>query len=192
MSDPSHHAPASDSDAVSFGELSSEYDSCEDTTHAYSGTTPGAAHDDEPTLESDGFEFSHPDPHERPDKPVDEFEFDTLENGFSPKPAPDQGSVHTLPDSDDQPSAENTPIEIPPAKPRTIRGGALGVLYCGTCDKLFGNERVFKRHFMFSPRHGEEEGDVRELYYRVWGKSWEEEARGKGGRVQGEDMEMEM
>ncbi|KAJ4994012.1 hypothetical protein SVAN01_00489 [Stagonosporopsis vannaccii] len=188
ISDPSHHAPGSDSDAVSFGELSSEYDSADEPmgSDKHKGST---SHEDEPTLENDGFEFSPEIPHQDPGDDFG-FDFDTAETGFSSKPAPDQGSVHSLPADDTAPSADCTPIETPPARPKTIRGGALGVLYCGTCDKLFGNEKVFKRHFMFKPQHGAEERDVRELYYRVWGQSWGEEARRKGEMERGEEMEM--
>ena len=74
-----------------------------------------------------------------------------------------------------------------------------GVLYCGTCDKYFGNEKVFKRHFIFGVKHGEESRDMRDLYYRVWELSWADEARQraeeagqtKSGRVE-EFEEMEM
>lgn len=117
----------------------------------------------------------------------DGFEFLDADATFFPSAHinAEQGSIHTLPDSDSQPSAEYTPIETPPRKARQPRGGALGVLYCGTCDKYFGNERVFQRHFIFGVKHGEEPRDMRELYYRVWGSSWADEVReGKKGRVE--------
>jgi hypothetical protein len=170
MSDPVTHAPALDSDAVSFGELS-DYDSLDEASSPKGSPT----HEHEPTLHTDGFEFSS----EAPDMEQDGFEF-TDDAYFSPSQNnADQGSIHTLPDSDTQPSAEYRPIETPPRKARQVRGGAPGVLYCGTCDKYFGNERVFKRHFMFGVKHGEEPRDMRELYYRVWRSSWKAEAKGR-------------
>lgn len=145
---------------------------------------PSSTHEDEPTLDTDGFEFSSG---EAPNMEQDGFEFLDADASFFPSAHINakQGSVHTLPDSDSQPSAEYTPIETLPRKARQPRGGALGVLYCGTCDKYFGNEKVFKRHFVFGVKHGEEPRDMRELYYRVWGSSWADEVReGKKGRVE--------
>jgi hypothetical protein len=111
----------------------------------------------------------------------DGFEFlDAQESGSSEEGHANsqRGSVKSLPDDDEQPpSAECQPIEIPPARPKSVKGGALGVLYCGTCNKYFGNEKVFKRHFMFGVKHGEEPRDMRDLYYKVWESLWAEEAR---------------
>lgn len=182
MSDPVTHAPASDSDAISFGELS-DYDSSDES----SLPKQSPAHEHEPTLDTDGFEFASA----TPDSDQDGFEaFDSVPMFSSSNEHADQRSIHTLPDADTQPTAtECTPIETPPRKTREVRGGALGVLYCGTCDKYFGNERVFKRHFMFGVKHGEEPRDMRELYYRVWGSSWRDEAKRKEGRVEVDDME---
>ncbi|KAF3042361.1 hypothetical protein E8E12_005104 [Didymella heteroderae] len=184
MSDPVAHAPASDSDAISFGELS-DYDSLDEVP------TPKqpSIHEREPSLDTDGFEFST----ETPESEKDGFEFfdDGMPTFSSAKMNADQGSIHTLPESDAQPSQEYTPIETPPRKPRQVRGGALGVLYCGTCNKYFGNERVFKRHFMFGVKHGEEPRDMRDLYYRLWASSWKDEAKRKEGRVEkSDDMEL--
>lgn len=177
MSDPVTHAPASDSDAVSFGELS-DYDSLDETSSQKQSPT----HEHEPTLASDGFEFSSKEPHLEQDG----FEFADVDASFHPSThmEAEQGSIHTLPDTDVQSSTEYTPIETPPHKARMVRGGALGVLYCGTCDKYFGNERVFKRHFMFGARHGEELRDMRELYYRAWGSSWMDEVERREANVQ--------
>jgi hypothetical protein len=184
MSDPVTHAPASDSDAISFGELS-DYDSFDEA----SIPKQSPAHEHEPTLDTDGFEFSEATPN------LDQNDFESLDDGVpmfsSANVNAEQGSIHTLPDSDAQPSSEYTPIETPPRKARQVRGGALGVLYCGTCDKYFGNEKVFKRHFMFGIKHGEEPHDMRDLYYRVWGSSWKDETKRKEGRVEEvDDMEL--
>ncbi|KAG9206720.1 hypothetical protein G6514_000005 [Epicoccum nigrum] len=198
MADPAHHAPASDSDAISFGELSSSYDSQDEDFEL--PKTSYARHDDEPTLESDGFEFVSGGA--GPDLQRDGFEFlDAQGSGFSEEGHANaqRGSVNSLTDDDEQPSAEYKPIEIPPARPKMVKGGALGVLYCGTCDKYFGNEKVFKRHFVFGVKHGGEPRDMRDLYYKVWESSWADEARQRAeeagqtesGRVEELD-EMEM
>jgi hypothetical protein len=198
MADPAHHAPASDSDAISFGELSSSYDSQDEDFEL--PKTPYARHDNEPTLESDGFEFVSGGA--GPDLQRDGFEFlDAQGSDFSEEGHANaqQGSVNSLTDDDEQPSAEYKPIEIPPARPKMVKGGALGVLYCGTCDKYFGNEKVFKRHFVFGVKHGGEPRDMRDLYYKVWESSWADEARQRAkeagqtesGRVEELD-EMEM
>ena len=186
------HAPISDSDAVSFGELSSEHDSSDESSYPYdfkpSSTTK---QEDEPALDNDGFEFSSS--HGSPTLQQDGFEFIDAD---STRLFTEQGSVHTMPDSDEQPDAESAPFEpthVPPRRARQPKGGALGVLYCGTCDRCFGNEKVFKRHFMFGIKHGEEPRDMRDLYYRVWGSSWADEAREmkRSGRVREVD-EMEV
>lgn len=191
MADPAQHSPVSDSDAVSFGELSSSYDSQDEAfDHPRS---PNTRHEDEPTLKDDGFEFTPGNAD--PDLEHDGFEFTNAGAGGFPEgfsAGPQGGSVNDLPDNDEQPSAEYTPIETPPTRPKQPKGGALGVLYCGTCDKYFGNEKVFKRHFMFGIRHGEEPRDMRDLYYKVWESSWVDEARGtRSARVEEVD-EMEM
>ena len=95
-------------------------------------------------------------------------------------------------DEDEQPSAEYVPFEqMPQSQPRKPAQrkdkGALGVLYCGTCNKYFGNEKVFKRHFMFGIKHGEEPRDMRDLYYRLWGQTWADEAR-ELEKTRGSDM----
>ena len=198
MADPAHHAPASDSDAISFGELSSSYDSQDEAFEL--PKTSYTRHEDEPTLESDGFEFVSGGA--GPDLQRDGFEFlDAQGSGFPEggHANAQQGSVKTLPDDDEQPSTECKPIETPPTRPKSVKSGALGVLYCGACDKYFGNEKVFKRHFIFGVKHGEESRDMRDLYYRVWESSWADEARQraeeagqtKSGRVE-EFEEMEM
>lgn len=183
MSDPVTHAPTSDSDALSFGELS-DYDSFDEA----SLPKQSPAHEREPTLDSDGSEFSEATPN------LDQDSFEYFNDGVPMKTSinldAEQGSIHTLPDSDAQPTSEDTPIETPPRKARLVMGGALGVLYCGTCDKYFGNEKVFKRHFMFGIKHGEEPRDMRELYYKVWRSSWKDEAARKEERVdEADDME---
>jgi hypothetical protein len=195
MADPPTHPPVDDSDAVSFGEISSDYDSLDEDSYP---TKPSEMrHDDEPSLENDGFEFSDSG---SPNMEQDGFEFVNPDPSMFPNAAhfnAEQGSVHTMGDEDEQPSAEYTPFEQsarsqPKKRPREQKEkGALGVLYCGTCDKYFGNEKVFKRHFMFGIKHGEEPRDMRDLYYRVWGKSWADEAR-ESGRVteEGEAMEL--
>lgn len=184
MSDPVTHAPVPDSDAISFGELS-DYDSFDESPLP----KQPPIHEHEPRLDTEGFAFSEA----MPDLEQDGFEF--FDDGGPTFPSShvnaEQGSIHTLPDSDAQPTAEYTPIETPPRKARPVRGGALGVLYCGTCNKYFGNETVFKRHFMFGAKHGEEPPDMRELYYRIWGNSWRDEAKREKGRVQEVD-EMEL
>jgi hypothetical protein len=185
ISDPVTHAPASDSDAISFGELSDDYSSSDEA----SLPKQSPAHEHEPTLDTDGFEFASATPD------LDQDGFESFENGepmFStPYVNAEQGSIHTLPDSDTQPTTEYTPIETPPLKARQVRGGALGVLYCGTCDTYFGNETVFKRHFMFGVKHGEEPRDMGELYYKVWGSSWKDVAQRREGRVEDvDDMEL--
>lgn len=186
MSDPVTHSPVPDSDAISFGELSD----CDSFDESPLPTQP-PIDEHEPALDTDGFEFSKA----MPNLEHDGFElFDDGEQEFpSPHINAEKGGIHTIPDNsgDAQPTAEYAPIEMPPRKPRQVRGGALGVLYCGTCDKFFGNETVFKRHFMFGAKHGDEPRDLRELYYRVWGSSWKDEARRQEGRVQ-EVEEMEM
>jgi hypothetical protein len=178
MSDPQTHPPASDSDAISFGELSSDYDSLDEDTPPKPSASQAS---DEPTLEDDGFEFTGDG---APDIEHDRFEFSDIAF-FSPEGGSygaEQGSVHTMHDEDEQPSTDYTSFDST-SRPRTQKSrtetqkGALGVLYCGTCDRYFGNEKVFKRHFMFGIKHGEEPRDMRELYYRVWGKTWAEEAR---------------
>ena len=180
MADPQIHPPASDSDAVSFGELSSEYESDNDIKPR----PTSAIHEDEPTLDNDGFEFASSD---EPSMDQDGFEFIDADPSFFPTSHmnAEQGSIHTL-DSDEQPTVESKPFEHPPPRPKQPRGGALGVLYCGTCDKYFGNEKVFKRHFMFGVRHGEEPRDMRDLYYKVWRSSWTDEVKEMqgGGRVE--------
>lgn len=190
MADPAQHPPASDSDAVSFGELSSSYDSQDE---GFDLPKPSSTrHEDEPTLENDGFEFTSGNG--IPDLDHDGFGFADADMGdFSESFSANaqQGSVDNLPDDDQQPSAEFTPIETPPKRAKQPKGGALGVLYCGTCDKYFGNEKVFKRHFMFMAKHGEEPRDMRDLYYKVWESSWADEAKGRTGRVEEVD-EMEM
>ncbi|KAF2633901.1 hypothetical protein BU25DRAFT_14674 [Macroventuria anomochaeta] len=196
MADPQIHAPASDSDAVSFGELSSDYDSLDEDSSPHK---PSATkHEDEPTLNNDGFAFSSSDG--IPSMEQDGFEFTDADPSFFPSAAhmnAEQGSVHTMHDEDEQPSAEHkafdNPIQTPPRRATQPKGGALGVLYCGTCDKYFGNEKVFKRHFMFGVKHGEEPRDMMELYYRVWGSSWADEAKEteRNGRVAEVD-EMEL
>ncbi|KAF3011170.1 hypothetical protein E8E13_011541 [Curvularia kusanoi] len=191
MADPAQHTPASDSDAVSFGELSSPYDSQDEAFEIPKPST--TRHEDEPTLESDGFEFASAGA--TPDFQRDGFEFlDTDPNGFPEGmyTTGKHGSVNSLPDDDEQPSGEYTPVEIPPKRAKPVKGGALGVLYCGTCQKYFGNERVFKRHFMFGPKHGEEPRDMRDLYYAVWESSWADEAREKGTTRVEEFDKMEM
>jgi hypothetical protein len=188
MANPQTHAPASDSDAVSFGEMSSDYDSMEEDVQTKSAAEP--QHEDEPTLDNDGFEFSPGN--EAPNLETDGFEFVNADSSFFPTAgrfSAEQGSVHTVPDADEQPSAEYTSFEQSTKSPQESRRrkekGALGVLYCGTCDRLFGNEKVFKRHFMFGVKHGAEPRDMRDLYYRVWGQSWADEVKGleKLGRV---------
>jgi hypothetical protein len=167
MADPQTHPPADDSDAISFGEMS-DYDSLDEDS--YPQKKPSSTQ--EPTLDNDGFEFV--DSSEQQNG----FDFLDAEPDAFPYFNAEQGSVHTMHDEDEQPSAEYTSFEqqarrtqVPPQKQ------ALGVLYCGTCDKYFGNEKVFKRHFMFGIKHGEEPRDMRDLYYKVWGKTWAEEAR---------------
>lgn len=195
ISNPQIHTPALDSDAISFGELSSSYDSADEDSYL---PKPSKVHrENEPTLDTDGFEFSDSG---APNLEQDGFEFlDANVHSFSyDAHASEEGcSVHSIPDSDELISAESTsfdqPLQIPPQKPRQVRGGALGVLYCGTCERYFGNEKVFKRHFMFETRHGEEPQDIRELYYRVWGSSWADETKDVGGLetvVEGDAMEM--
>lgn len=187
MSDPQTHSPASDSDAISFGELSSDLDSGDDELHARKSPTQNPI-ETSPTLDNDGFAFSDPS---APNLDQDGFEFLNDPSFFPSAQFADTGSAHTMPDSDAAPSADAPPSYHAPAAPR--EKGALGVLYCGTCERYFGNETVFKRHFMFGRRHGEEPRDMRDLYYRVWGKSWADEARGREGnltgRVEGEGME---
>ncbi|KAJ8115905.1 hypothetical protein OPT61_g2553 [Boeremia exigua] len=193
MADPSLHASGHDSDAISFGELSSEYDSSDSATYSHTGKSSFTKLDNEPRLETDGFEFSSASP----DMQRDGFEFVDADTdpAFFSSPVnnnAERDSVHTV-DDDEQPSAEYTPIETPPARPRVPKGGALGVLYCGTCDKCFGNETVFKRHFMFGVKHGEEPRDVRDLYYRVWRASWGADAKASGRSARVEEVdEMDM
>lgn len=184
MSDPVTHAPAAESEAISFVDLS-DYDSFDED--APLKQTP--AHEYEPTLDTDGFEFSSPSP----SLDQDSFEFSEDDGPMFPSANinAEQGSIHTLPDSDAQPTADYNPIETPPRKAKPVRGGALGVLYCGTCNKYFGNEKVFKRHFMFGSKHGEEPREMRELYYRVWRSTWKDEAQRKqGGAAEADDMEL--
>lgn len=193
MTDPQIHAPASDSDAISFGEMSSDYDSLDEGP--YPPKSSETRHDDEPTLDNDGFEFSD----SVPNLEQDGFEFvDAGSSFFDARHSnTEQGSVHTIYDEDEQPSAEYVPFEqIPQSQPRKPaqqkEKGALGVLYCGTCNKYFGNEKVFKRHFMFGIKHGEEPRDMRNLYYRLWGQTWADEVteleKTKGSDVY--DMEL--
>ncbi|KAJ4315304.1 hypothetical protein N0V94_006000, partial [Neodidymelliopsis sp. IMI 364377] len=156
MLDPQTHPPASDSDAISFGELSSDYDSLDEDTLPKPSASQAS---DEPTLEDDGFEFAGDG---APDMKRDGFEFS--DTGFSSFEGgnyghgAEHGSVHTMHDEDEQPSTDYTSFDST-SHPRTPRSrtetqkGALGVLYCGTCDKYFGNEKVFKRHFMFGIKH---------------------------------------
>ncbi|KAJ4337122.1 hypothetical protein N0V95_008418 [Ascochyta clinopodiicola] len=200
MADPQTHAPASDSDAISFGELSSDYDSPDEAYYPRKAQSTTKRDVDEPTLDTDGFEFSSSGS-PPPDLKQDGFEFIDADPDFFPDAAhfnAEQGSVHTMHDENEQPSAENTPFDqsthsVPRKARQRAEKGALGVLYCGTCDKYFGNEKVFKRHFMFGVKHGEEPRDMRDLYYRVWGQTWADEARGmeKMGRVSdGDAMEL--
>lgn len=171
----SHHPPADESDAISFGEMS-DYDSLDE---GQSANHKPSTH--EPTLDQDGFEFSSAD--------QGDFEHFAANPGMFANLNAEQGSVHTVNDEDEQPTAESTPFgqrtqSQPPRKE------ALGVLYCGTCDKYFGNEKVFKRHFMFGIKHGEEPRDMRDLYYKVWMKSWEDEAKEVGVSEVLDEMEM--
>ncbi|OAL43446.1 hypothetical protein IQ07DRAFT_292495 [Pyrenochaeta sp. DS3sAY3a] len=181
MEDPPNHAPSIDVDAVSFGEMSSDADSGNEDSPLPKSRNLNSR----PDLESDGFEFSGPSVDN------DSFEFvesyDDLPSSFESANAPyfsaEQGSVHTVYDEDEQPSAEHPNFERPPSS-FTKRSSnhhktksSLGVLYCETCNKYFGNETVFKRHFMFGIKHGEQSRDMRNLYYRVWARTWQEEAK---------------
>ncbi|KAH7073086.1 hypothetical protein BKA63DRAFT_516301 [Paraphoma chrysanthemicola] len=182
MEDPPNHSPVVDVDAISFGEMSSDYDSSNEDP------TQPIHHDEAPNLEADGFEFS-----DKPTMNEDGFEFiepgDNLppyENIF-PGASPfntDAGSVHTMFSEEEQPSAEHRSFEQSAKSSRSRisrdqpeKAPALGILYCDVCNKYFGNERVFKRHFMFQTKHGEESRDMRDLYYRVLVKSWADEAK---------------
>jgi hypothetical protein len=187
MADPQTHAPASDSEAVSFGEISSEYDSL-DEDNDFRFKPDETQHEDEPTLDNDGFEFVDAG---APSMEQDGFEFVDSDASFFPSAHTnaEQGSIHTMPDSDEQPNVESKPFDHPPRRPKQPKGGALGVLYCGTCDKYFGNEKVFKRHFMFGVRHGEEPRDMRDLYYKVWGSSWADEVKEMQGRGRVEEVD---
>ncbi len=193
MADPVIHAPGSDSDAISFGEMS-DYDSYDEDSSLPKKPSE-TRHDDEPSLENDGFEFSSAD-QGMPNMEDDGFEFIDADSAFPNAQYfnAEQGSVHTMPDYDEQPRAEHAPFESPRSQPRKQRQkeerGALGVLYCGTCDKYFGNEKVFKRHFMFGIKHGEEPRDMRELYYKIWGQTWADEARELGRVSEVDDMEL--
>ncbi|KAL6702714.1 hypothetical protein ACN47E_000996 [Coniothyrium glycines] len=167
--------PTSDeSDAISFGEMS-DFDSLEGED-PYAGKPFTSAH--EPSLDDDGFEFS--DSSHQP-----EFDFLRADPGISPNHGPDHGSVHTIYDEDEQPSTGYEPFGR--NRFATPQKQARGILYCGACDKYFGNEKVFKRHFMFGVKHGMEPRDMRDLYYRVWAKTWEEEAREMGQQAQFDD-----
>ncbi|KAH6616435.1 hypothetical protein C7974DRAFT_44657 [Boeremia exigua] len=208
MADPALHAPAEDSDAVSFGELSEGWGSGDEFSSdrsfhdksSYEHTTKASGIVPEPTLEGDGFEFATADESTfsstgfgEPTLHSDGFEFAPAEEFANAEPpSPDvpaehaeQASSPTVSD-DTQP----TPIETPPSRPHVPKGGALGVLYCGTCDKGFGNEKVFRRHFMFGAKHAVEPEDVRDLYWRIWGQSWGEEVREKEGQVKVEEVEV--
>ncbi|KAF9697113.1 hypothetical protein EKO04_004632 [Ascochyta lentis] len=176
--------PASDSDAISFGELSSDYDSADSASHPRKPPSTARHAANEPTLDTDGFEFSA-SATPQPNMEQDGFAFADLDPTFFPDaayPTAEQGSVHTMHDENEQPSAEHTPFaqsahSVPRNSRQRTEKAALGVLYCGTCDRYFGNEKVFKRHFMFGIRHGEEPRDMRDLYYKVWGQTWADEAR---------------
>lgn len=187
MSSPQTHAPAPDSDAISFGELSSPSESADECASSHA---PKAAHtqwhDSEPRLDSNnGFTFENTAA--TPSLDRDGFEFADAETSFfSDANAAGlraaQASVHTVHTVDEQPGAGFAGVEqAASSAPRESRPmgmeAALGVLYCGTCDRAFGNEKVFKRHFMFGARHGGESRDMRDLYYRVWRQTWADEAR---------------
>ncbi|KAH7077391.1 hypothetical protein FB567DRAFT_535166 [Paraphoma chrysanthemicola] len=181
MEDPPNHSPVVDVDAISFGEMSSDYDSSDEDP------SQPIHRDEAPNLEADGFEFS-----DKPTKNDGGFEFIGSDYNLPPDEsrfpgAPsnmDTSSVHTVFSEEEQPSAEHTSFEqsAKSSRPRTShdqpeKAPALGILYCDVCNKYFGSERVFKRHFMFQTKHGEESRDTRDLYYRVLVKSWADEAK---------------
>lgn len=181
MEDPPNHSPAVDIDAISFGEISSDDENMDDYP------SRPIHHDEEAKFEADSFDRS-----EGPTMDNDGFEFveaDDLppyENIFpgAPRFNAESGSVHTMNSEEEQPSTEQPPFEQSTrpsasrhAQNRQESAQALGILYCDVCNKYFGNERVFKRHFMFQTKHGEESRDMRDLYYRVWAKTWADEAR---------------
>lgn len=191
MEDPPNHAPSIDVDAVSFGEMSSNADS----ENEDSPLPKPQNFDFKPDLESDGFAFSGPSVDN------DSFEFvesyddlPSFEGVNAPYFAAEQGSIHTVNDEDEQPSVENPNFEQPPASftksssKHHKNKSPLGVLYCETCNRYFGNETVFKRHFMFGIKHGEQPRDMRDLYYRVWARTWKDEAKDVETRRARSDM----
>lgn len=181
MADPQTHAPTDDSDAISFGEMSSEYDSADEAS-SLPKPKPSDTHDgNDPTLNNE-FDFSGP---RAPNLEHDGFEFIDADPASFPDAArfnAEQESTHTMHGEDEQPNPEyasfheQAPRSQQAPRPKCEKG-ALGVLYCGTCDRYFGNEKVFKRHFMFGIKHAEEPRDMKDLYYRVWGTSWADEVR---------------
>lgn len=175
----SYHPSADESDAISFGEMS-DYDSFEDeSVDHHAKPTPSQY---EPNLERDGFEFS---------SSADQDGFDAFEGssaGMFPNPNIEQGSVHTIPEDNEQNTTNPASFQSQRSSQAPMKE-ALGVLYCAKCDKYFGNEKWFKRHFIFGVRHGEEERGMRELYHKVWARTWEDEARDMAVVVE-DEMEM--
>lgn len=186
MEDPPNHASAVDIDAVSFGEMSSDIDSADEGPNLSKSSKIQS--DDEPRRETNGFEFPSSPALEKDDfESTDSYgDLPTYETVFTDRRRfnAEQGSVHTVHDEDEQPSAEHRHFEhdtkasmAQSASNRYKPKPAMGVLYCDVCNKYFGNEKVFKRHFMFGIKHGEESEDLADLYYRAWAKTWMDEAR---------------
>jgi uncharacterized C2H2 Zn-finger protein len=68
--------------------------------------------------------------------------------------------------------------------------GAIGILHCPTCNKDFGSVPAFERHFMFNVKHGEDSRAMRDLYYRLWARSWRDPTKQTSGEANIEDVTM--